>query len=101
MLPFLFGNKEGYQKLDEAGAIQLLESAGYTKGSDGKLQKDGKPLTLKLIAFTGVNPELPLIPQVVQSEAAQAGITIEIISVEYPEVYIAIIPIGIYLQRVI
>ncbi|MBB6021879.1 peptide/nickel transport system substrate-binding protein [Paenibacillus sp. JGP012] len=84
-----FGNKEGYQKLDEAGAIQLLESAGYTKGSDGKLQKDGKPLTLKLIAFTGVNPELPLIPQVVQSEAAQAGITIEIISVEYPEVYIA------------
>ena len=84
-----FGNKEGYQKLDVAGALQLLESAGYTKGSDGKLQKDGKPLTLKLIAFTGVNPELPLIPQVVQSEAAQAGITIEIVSVEYPEVYIA------------
>ncbi|OMF15516.1 ABC transporter substrate-binding protein [Paenibacillus amylolyticus] len=84
-----FGNREGYQKLDEAGALRLLESAGYTKGSDGKFQKDGKPLTLKLIAFTGVNPELPLIPQVVQSEAAKAGITIEIVSVEYPEVYIA------------
>jgi peptide/nickel transport system substrate-binding protein len=84
-----FGNKEGYQKLDEAGALQLLERAGYTKGSDGKLQKDGQPLTLKLIAFTGVNPELPLIPQVVQSDASKAGISIEIISVEYPEVYIA------------
>ncbi|KOP68220.1 ABC transporter substrate-binding protein [Bacillus sp. FJAT-18019] len=84
-----FGNKEGYQKVDEAGALQLLENAGYSKGSDGKLQKDGKPLTLKLIAFTGVNPELPLIPQVVQSEAAKAGITIEIVSVEYPDVYIA------------
>ncbi|WP_440108816.1 nickel ABC transporter substrate-binding protein [Paenibacillus sp. QZ-Y1] len=84
-----FGNKEEYQKLDEAGALQLLQSAGYAKGTDGKLQKDGKPLTLKLIAFTSVNPELPLIPQVVQSEAAKAGITIEIVSVEYPEVYIA------------
>jgi len=84
-----FGNKEGYQTLDEVGASQLLESAGYIKGSDGKLQKEGQPLTLKLIAFTGVNPELPLIPQVVQSEAAKAGIKIEIVSVEFPDVYIA------------
>ncbi|MEI7024168.1 nickel ABC transporter substrate-binding protein [Paenibacillus sp. y28] len=84
-----FGNKGDYQKLDQAGAIKLLESAGYTKGKDGKLEKDGKPLTLKLIAFTGINPELPLIPLLVQSEAAKAGITIEIVSVELPEVYIA------------
>ncbi|GKU78818.1 nickel ABC transporter substrate-binding protein [Paenibacillus sp. L3-i20] len=84
-----FGNKDDYQKLDQAGALQLLESAGYQKGSDGKLSKDGNPLTLKLIAFTGVNPELPLIPLLVQSEAAKVGIKVEILSVEYPDVFIA------------
>ena len=83
-----FGNKGDYQKLDQAGALQLLESAGYSKGQDGKLQKDGKPLTLRLIAFSGVNPELPLIPLLVQSEASKVGVTIEIVSVEYPSVYI-------------
>ncbi|WP_141501092.1 nickel ABC transporter substrate-binding protein [Paenibacillus luteus] len=83
-----FGNSEAAQKLDSVGALQLLESAGYTAGANGKLEKDGKALTLKLIAFSGINPELPLIPLVVQSEAAKIGVTIEIVSVEYPEVYI-------------
>ncbi|WP_240763162.1 nickel ABC transporter substrate-binding protein [Paenibacillus thalictri] len=84
-----FGSKNAAQKLDQAGALKLLESAGYSKGKSGKLEKDGKPLTLRLIAFTGINPELPLIPQLVQSEAAKLGITVNIVSVEYPEVYIA------------
>lgn len=83
-----FGNPGAAQKLDQAGALQLLKRAGYVKGTSGKLEKDGKPLTLKLIAFTGINPELPLIPLLVQSEAAKIGIAIEIMSVEYPEVYI-------------
>ncbi|MFC4601890.1 nickel ABC transporter substrate-binding protein [Cohnella hongkongensis] len=83
-----FGSQDAAQKLDQAEALKLLESAGYAKGRSGKLEKNGKPLTLKLIAFAGINPELPLIPLLVQSEAAKAGITIEIVSVEYPEVYI-------------
>lgn len=83
-----FGSLEEPQQLDQVGALALLESAGYTKGANGKLEKDGKPLTLKLIAFNGINPELPLMPLLVQSEAAKAGITIEIVSVEYPETYI-------------
>ncbi|QTH45473.1 ABC transporter substrate-binding protein [Cohnella sp. LGH] len=84
----LFGSVNEAQKLDPEGALALLESAGYTKGADGKLAKDGKSLTLKLIAFMGINPELPLIPLLVQSEAAKLGITVEIVSVEYPEEYI-------------
>ncbi|MFB7813402.1 nickel ABC transporter substrate-binding protein [Paenibacillus chitinolyticus] len=83
-----FGRKGGYQKLDPQGALELLESAGYKKNAKGKLEKDGKPLTLKLIAFSGINPELPLIPQLLQSEAAKAGIELKIDSVEYPDVYI-------------
>ncbi|MDF2644891.1 MAG: extracellular solute-binding protein family 5 [Paenibacillus sp.] len=83
-----FGSKDTAQKLDQAGALKLLARVGYVKGKSGKLEKDGKPLTLKLIAFSGINPELPLIPLLVQSEAAKLGITIEIVSVEYPEVYI-------------
>ncbi|GEM_PF-185196 len=83
-----FGSVEEPQQLDQAGALALLESAGYMKGAGGKLEKNGKPLKLKLIAFNGINPELPLMPLLVQSEAAKAGITIEIVSVEYPETYI-------------
>ncbi|WP_270165434.1 nickel ABC transporter substrate-binding protein [Paenibacillus sp. SYP-B4298] len=83
-----FGSVEEPQQLDQAGALALLESAGYMKGAGGKLEKNGKPLKLKLIAFTGINPELPLMPLLVQSEATKAGITIEIVSVEYPETYI-------------
>ncbi len=83
-----FGNKDAAQMLDQAGTLKLLESVGYTKGATGKLEKDGKPLVLKLIAFSGINPELPLIPLLLQSEAAKVGITIEIVSVEYPGEYI-------------
>ncbi|RJE87018.1 ABC transporter substrate-binding protein [Paenibacillus sp. 1011MAR3C5] len=83
-----FGSGEAAQQLDQAEAQKLLESAGYKKNSDGKLEKDGKLLVLKLIAFSGINPELPLIPLLVQSEAAKVGITIEVTSVEYPDVYI-------------
>lgn len=86
LLPF--GSQRNAQALDVEGALALLTEAGYVKGNDGKLEKEGQPLTLKLIAFSGINPELPLIPLVVQSEAAKAGITIDIMSVEYPEAYI-------------
>ncbi|WP_372631954.1 nickel ABC transporter substrate-binding protein [Cohnella sp.] len=86
LLPF--GSERDAQSLDVEGAVALLAEAGYVKGNDGKLAKDGQPLSLKLIAFSGINPELPLIPLVVQSEAAKAGIAIDIISVEYPETYI-------------
>lgn len=83
-----FGNKDDAGRLDQAGALKLLESAGYTKGSSGILEKNGSPLVLKLIAFAGINPELPLIPLLVQSEAAKIGITVDVVSVEYPEDYI-------------
>jgi peptide/nickel transport system substrate-binding protein len=35
-------------KYDPAKAKQIIESKGYTKGSDGYYQKDGKPLTLEI-----------------------------------------------------
>ncbi|OXS74674.1 ABC transporter substrate-binding protein [Domibacillus enclensis] len=64
-----------------------LQKAGYTE-EGGVMQKDGAPLTLKLITYNG-RPELPLISQVFQSEAKKIGIEVEIQLVEAPEDYMA------------
>jgi peptide/nickel transport system substrate-binding protein len=37
---------------DLAQAKTLMQQAGYTYGSDGMLQKDGKPLTMNMTSFT-------------------------------------------------
>ncbi|WP_036697044.1 nickel ABC transporter substrate-binding protein [Paenibacillus taiwanensis] len=83
-----FGNKGGYTKFSPEEALKLLERAGYKKNGNGKLEKNGAVLQLKLIAFSGINPELPLIPLLLQSDAAKIGMDIQILSVEYPDVYI-------------
>jgi len=49
-LPFLFGdllsdNAKKDHVYDPAGAVKILEGAGYTKGTDGIYQKDGKRLS--------------------------------------------------------
>ncbi|MDK8180232.1 nickel ABC transporter substrate-binding protein [Paenibacillus sp. UMB4589-SE434] len=86
LLPF--GNKGGYTKFNPQEALTLLASAGYKSNMNGKMEKNGNVLQLKLIAFSGINPELPLIPLLLQSEAAKIGVDIQILSVEYPDVYI-------------
>ena len=49
-LPFLFGdllsdNAKKDHVYDPAGAVRILENAGYTRGSDNIFQKDGKRLS--------------------------------------------------------
>ncbi|WP_139489442.1 nickel ABC transporter substrate-binding protein [Brevibacillus dissolubilis] len=75
---------------DPAKAKGLLAMAGWTadSGATGKLTKGGQPLTLKLVTYQG-RPELPLIAQLIQAEAAKAGIGIEIQMVENPDEYLA------------
>ncbi|SFE19776.1 peptide/nickel transport system substrate-binding protein [Paenibacillus algorifonticola] len=82
-----FGSQEAVQPLDTEKAKQLLEQAGYAQGSSGKLEKDGKPLTLEVITYKG-RPELPLIAQLLQSDAAKIGVTLTIKTVENVDTYL-------------
>ena len=85
--PLPFTNPEPVQRIDVEGAKQLLAEAGYQPGANGLLAKDGKPLTLELITYK-LRPELPLIAQMFQEDAAKAGITIHIKMVERADVYL-------------
>lgn len=82
-----FGSDSKIQKLNVEQAKKLLEEAGFKAGNDGKFIKDGKPLTLELLTYKG-RPELPLIAQLLQSDAAKAGITISIKTVENVDTYL-------------
>jgi len=60
-------------------ANQILEAAGWKKGSDGIRAKDGKKL--KLVYQTSINAPRQKNQQIVKQAAAKAGIDIEIKSV--------------------
>jgi peptide/nickel transport system substrate-binding protein len=68
-------------------ARKYLEAAGY-KMKDGKAMKDGKPLSFKLLTYS-YRPELPLMAQLLQSNAKELGIAIEIQQVENMDEYLA------------
>ncbi|UTT41591.1 ABC transporter substrate-binding protein [Exiguobacterium aurantiacum] len=73
---------------DEAEDIaDLLEQDGYEQ-VDGLLTKDGNPVQLKLLTYNA-RPDLPLIAQLIQSDAKQVGITIDIQMIDTPEEYMA------------
>lgn len=82
-----FGSKEPVGALNVDEARKLLEEAGFTAGADGKLAKDGKRLTLELLTYGG-RPELPLMAQLLQSDAAKAGVEIQIKNVEDVDTYL-------------
>ncbi|XEC93095.1 nickel ABC transporter substrate-binding protein [Paenibacillus tarimensis] len=82
-----FGSKDEVRKLDLEGAKKLLIEAGFVEGADGKLSKEGKPLTLEVATYKG-RPELPLIAQLLQSDAAKLGITMNIRTVENVDTYL-------------
>ncbi|MDZ5473783.1 nickel ABC transporter substrate-binding protein [Bacillus sp. 31A1R] len=68
-------------------AKKHLEAAGY-EIKDGKALKDGKQLSLQLFTYS-YRPELPLIAQLIQSNAKQIGINIEIQIVENIDEYLS------------
>ncbi|MGM0837992.1 MAG: nickel ABC transporter substrate-binding protein [Bacillota bacterium] len=84
---FEFANDAETVSYDPAQAAALLQEAGYTKNADGKLEKDGEVLSLKLATYQG-RPELPLLAQYLQAEAAGIGIDMEIITVESIDSYL-------------
>ncbi|HZG86885.1 nickel ABC transporter substrate-binding protein [Paenibacillus sp.] len=69
-------------------AKRLLAEAGYTPDANGMLSKAGERLSLELITYAA-RPELPLIAQLLQSDAAKAGIDIRIRSAEDVDNYLS------------
>ncbi len=59
---------------DKDKAMKLLEKAGYVKNASGIYEKDGQPLTLRLVTYTS-RPDLGLIVQVMASQLKEMGIT--------------------------
>ena len=62
---------------DPQAARELLKAQGWTPGADGVLQKDGKPLHLKLVTYAD-RPELPLIATALQAQLREVGIDVEV-----------------------
>ncbi len=60
-------------KYDKAKADQLLKDAGWTKGADGILAKDGKKFTLTISTNSG-NTERETLAQVAADQYKQLGI---------------------------
>ncbi|MDX5475073.1 MAG: ABC transporter substrate-binding protein [Bacillaceae bacterium] len=84
---FPFAGESSPVGYDPTQAEALLKEAGYEKNEVGKLIKDGKALELTLATYQG-RPELPLMAQYLQAEAANLGITINIVTIENIDSYL-------------
>ena len=62
---------------DPERAKARLAALGWVPGPDGIAQKDGKPLTLRLLTYAD-RPELPLIATALQDQLRQVGIAAEV-----------------------
>jgi peptide/nickel transport system substrate-binding protein len=66
-----------YTQRDVAGAEQLLQKAGYAKGSDGIYAKDGKKLSLRISTTAGNALRLQQ-AELIQAQLKEVGIDIKI-----------------------
>jgi peptide/nickel transport system substrate-binding protein len=87
--PFLdsldFSNDQKTKNYGPSEAQKYLEKAGYIL-KDGKAIKNGKQLSFKLVTYP-YRPELPLMSQMLQSEAKKIGVKIDIQQVENMDEY--------------
>jgi peptide/nickel transport system substrate-binding protein len=77
--PARFASKNTKWELNVDKANQILEAAGWKKGSDGIRAKDGKKL--KFVYQTSINAPRQKTQAIVKQAAAKAGIEMEIKSV--------------------
>ena len=71
-------------KHDATKAGQLLDQAGWTKGSDGMRQKGGQKMNLKFINISGFG--FDGISQLMQSQFKDVGIAVDISDQSFPAV---------------
>ena len=63
---------------DPEQAKQLLDQAGWTVGPDGVRQKDGKPLTLRILYGPATSKTFERIAQVLQQAWGDVGVQVDI-----------------------
>src|SRR6185369_14071488 len=77
--PSKFNSKNNKWELNPDKAAQILEAAGWKKGSDGIRAKDGKKL--KMVFQTSINAVRQKTQAIVKQVATKAGIDLELKSV--------------------
>ncbi|MGP7817425.1 nickel ABC transporter substrate-binding protein [Niallia sp. 01092] len=82
-----FASEKTVVKQDLQKAKALLEETGYKMNANNQLEKDGKPLAVKMMTYQS-RPQLPLISQLLQSEAAKVGIKIDIQTADNIDTYL-------------
>jgi peptide/nickel transport system substrate-binding protein len=75
---------KGLYSHDPQKAGQLLDQAGWTKGSDGMRQKNGQPMKLNFINISGFG--FDGISQLMQSQFRDVGIAVDISDQSFPAV---------------
>jgi peptide/nickel transport system substrate-binding protein len=74
--PLRFQSKNTRWEFNPEKAAQVLEQAGWKRGSDGVRAKDGK--RLKLLLQTSINPTRQKQQAIIKQAAAKAGIEVEL-----------------------
>ena len=82
-MPGYDASLEGMYSYDPAKAESTLQAAGWTKGSTGIYEKDGKPLSLNITAISSV-PEYPLIAQAIQGYLGKVGMDVKVTQLAVP-----------------
>ncbi len=62
-------------------AARMLEQAGWAKGPDGVLVRDGQKFSFELITYSA-RPSLPLVAQAIQAQLKEVGIEMDILVTE-------------------
>ncbi len=79
--PFYFPELTGTREYDPARAQELLAEAGWVKGPDGLLQKDGQPLQVSLI-YSQTQPEMVQVANILRQQLKAIGVDLKLSSVE-------------------
>ena len=62
---------------DPSGAKELLTEAGWTPGSEGMLERDGRPFSITLRTFPD-RPELPILATAIQAKLKDLGVAVDV-----------------------
>lgn len=80
----------GIYEYNPEKARELFADAGWTPGPDGKLQKDGEPLTLTFWGYSGRDPNSRQLAQAVQGMLQNEGVTVDLQVWDYAQLGSAI-----------
>lgn len=94
-VPFVEDTGSDAYRFDAKKAAELLQGAGWVKGSDGVLAKDGQRLAAKMIVNETVFPQAKTLSELVQAQLREVGFDLGLEILDY-DAYLARIEAGDY-----